>query len=314
VIKLCVKGFGFIMKAIIQKVYGDESTLQMVDVAAPKIKKSNQILVKVNYANVSAGDKNINTLNLSQPIKTIMRLVFGFNGPRAKIRGISGSGVIKAVGLKVKDYKVGDNVNFINSIKAGVMAEYLLLNSNSKVCKVDKETSLEAAAPIAFGALTDNHFINEKTIKKGDKVLVYGASGSVGSYAIQLAKYYGANVTGVASQKHLEKLKKIKIDKWLDYNKEDISKLSNKYNVILDAVGYLPRSKAKLILKKNGNYFTIKSPTTENLTRLKNLNKLLKKKNLITIIDQTYNFNDFRQAHKKVYDGHKTGNIVIKIS
>jgi NADPH:quinone reductase-like Zn-dependent oxidoreductase len=301
------------MKAIIQKVYGDESTLQLIDTSSPIIKKANDILIEVKYANISAGDKNINTLNLPQPIKSVMRLVFGFSGPRAKVRGISGSGVVKSVGTDVIGFKTGDHVNFINSISAGVMAEQLLLNSRSKISLVADNVNLEDAAPIAFGALTANHFINEVSVKKGDSVFIYGASGSVGSYAAQLAKYYGAKVTGVASSKHHDKLKTLKLDYLIDYTKQDITKLETKFDLILDAVGFLPKSKTKNILKDKGKYLTIKSPTTENLTRLAFLNKLLSEGKLITIIDKVYSLDEFREAHRKVYDGHKSGNIVLKI-
>jgi NADPH:quinone reductase-like Zn-dependent oxidoreductase len=302
------------MKAIIQKVYGDESTLQLIDTSSPIIKKTNDILIEVKYANISAGDKNINTLNLPQPIKTVMRLVFGFNGPRAKVRGISGSGVVKSVGTDVIGFKAGDHVNFINSISAGVMAEQLLLNSRSKISLVADNVNLEYAAPIAFGALTASHFINEVSVKKGDSVLIYGASGSVGSYAAQLAKYYGANVTGVASSKHHEILKSLKLNKLIDYTKQDITKLDTKFDLILDAVGFLPKSKTKNILEDKGKYLTIKSPTAENLTRLAFLNKLLSEGKLITVIDKVYSLEEFREAHRKVYDGHKSGNVILRFN
>jgi NADPH:quinone reductase-like Zn-dependent oxidoreductase len=302
------------MKAIIQKVYGDESTLQLDDTLPPIIKKSNDILIEVKYANISAGDKNINTLNLPQPIKTVMRLVFGFSGPRAKVRGISGSGVVKSVGTDVIGFKAGDHVNFINSINAGVMAEHLLLNSKSKISLVADNVNLEDAAPIAFGALTANHFVNEVSVKKGDSVLIYGASGSVGSYAAQLAKYYGAKVTGVASSKHHDKLKTLKLDYLIDYTKQDITKLETKFDLILDAVGFLPKSKTKNILEDKGKYLTIKSPTAENLTRLAFLNKILSEGKLITVIDKVYSLEEFREAHRKVYDGHKSGNVILRIN
>jgi len=302
------------MKAIIQKKYGDESTLDLVDVTAPSIKKPDDILIEVKYANISAGDKNINTLNLPQPIKLIMRLVFGIRGPRAKVRGISGSGIVKSVGSAVSTFKIGDHINFINSIKAGIMAERLLLSSKSKLSLVSNNVNLENAAPIAFGALTANHFINDQNVKKGDKVLIYGASGSVGTYAAQLAKYYGAIVTGVASAKHHDRLKLLNLDYLIDYTKQDITKLDNKYDLILDAVGFFPKPKARHILKEKGKYLTIKSPTTEDLTRLAFLNNLLSEGKLKTIIDKVYSLEEYKEAHKKVYDGHKSGNIIIKIS
>lgn len=300
------------MKAIIQKQYGGIQTLEHVERNKPSI-KDDDILVKVSYANISAGDKNINTMNVKFPLNVIMKLIFGFKRPKAEIRGISGSGIIEEIGSHVTQFEVGDHINFINSMKAGVLADYLVLNEKSKIGKLDKEVSLADAAPIAFGALSANHFVNRHTIKKGMKIMIYGASGSVGSYAASLANYYGAEVTMVASQKHHAKLKAIK-GALVSYENDAHLELATKFDVIFDAVGKSTKKQVSKLLKKSGKFYSIKSPTKEDLVKLKELNVLLKEKKILTIIDKIYSFEAFKEAHQKVYDGHKTGNLLIEIN
>lgn len=300
------------MKAIIQKQYGGIETLEYVERDKPPV-INDDILVKVSYANISAGDKNINTMNVAFPLNIIMKMIFGIKKPKAEIRGISGSGIIEEIGSKVTQFKVGDHVNFINSMKAGVLADYLLLNERSKIAKLDNEVSLADAAPIAFGALSANHFVNKNSIKKGMKVLIYGASGSVGSYAASLANYYVANVTMVASQKHHAKLKAIK-GQLVSYKNDAHLELDTKFDVIFDAVGKIKKKQVAKILNKKGKFFSIKAPTKEDLVKLNELNALLKEREIVTIIDRIYPFESFKEAYQKVYDGHKTGNVVIEIN
>jgi NADPH:quinone reductase-like Zn-dependent oxidoreductase len=302
------------MKAIIQNKYGDASTLQLVDVPSLTIQHPTDVLIDVKVANISTGDKNINTMQGNFFFKLLLQLVFGFGKPKAKVRGISGSGVVTKIGSKVTNVQVGDRVNFINSMKAGVMAEQLRLSSTSKLAIVDASVSFEQAAPIAFGALTAIHFINEQSVKPGSAVLVYGASGSVGSYAVQLAKHYGATVTGVAREVHWPKLPGLNVDQWIDYSTTDVTKLKQQYDVILDAVGFFSKGNAKKILQANGKYFSIASPTKEDVKRLAFLNQLLAEGKLQTIIDTAYPLDLFQQAHQYVYDGHKTGNVVLTIN
>ena len=300
------------MKAIIQKQYGGTDTLEHVERHKPPVTKD-AILVKVSYANISAGDKNINTMNVKFPLNIIMKLIFGIKKPKAEIRGISGSGIIEEIGSEVTQFRVGDHVNFINSMKAGVLADYLVLNERSKIAKLDHEISLADAAPIAFGTLSANHFINSHTIKKGMEVMIYGASGSVGSYAASLVNYFGGNVTMVASQKHHEKLKAIK-GQIVTYENDAHLDITTKCDVIFDAVGKIKKNQVAKILNKKGKFFSIKAPTKEDLVKLNELNTLLKENKIQTIIDEIYPFEAFKEAHQKVYDGHKTGNVVIEIN
>ena len=301
------------MKAIIQTHYGDENTLESVEVSAPIISKPNQFLVKVAYANISSGDKNINTLDQPFMIRLILKLLFGWKGPKSRIRGISGSGVVEAVGSSVDNLKVGDHINFINSMKAGVLAEFLVLSTESKYAIVDPSVNLAEAAPVAFGAMSAYHFINEHNVKEGDDIYIYGASGSVGTYAVSLASLLKANITAVASQKHHEKLSVLSIQKYIDYKNDNPFDTQQRFDVIFDAVGKIKKSDVQHLLKPQGKFFSIKSPTKEDSKRLSKLNEWLTQGKLETIIDKVYNFEEYKQAHAHVYEGHKTGNIVIRI-
>lgn len=299
------------MKAIVQNRYGGVDTLSIIERNKPSIRDT-QILIKVRYANISAGDMHMNLIDVGFPLNIVMKMIFGFKKPKAEIRGTSGSGIVEAVGKDVQMFQVGDHVNFINSLKAGVLAECLVMNESGRVTKVDKSVPLEDAAPIAFGALSANHFINLKTIKSGMNVMIYGASGSVGSYASSLASHYGAHVTMVASNKHHEKLKSLK-GRLITYENDTYLNVDETYDVIFDAVRKINKKMIKHLLKKGGTFYSIKSPTKESLTRLNHLNSLLKENQLQTIIDHIYPFEAFKEAHQKVYDGHKTGNILIQI-
>lgn len=300
------------MKAIILKKYGGIDQLEMVETKKPII-GDDELLVKMKAANIASGDMRIHTQDAPGIPKFVMSLIFGFKKPRRQIRGISGSGVIETIGSKVSRYKKGDEIYFINSMKAGCYGEYVALREQSVIAKKPQNISFEEAAPLAFGAMSAYHFINSKTIKPGDRVLIFGASGSVGSYAAQLAMYYGAHVTAVASQKHHEKLRAVGIEKFIDYQVKDFRREKETYDVIFDAVMKINKKSCKHLLNENGKYYSIKSPTKEEVTRLLAINEIIKKDQLHTVIDQIYAYDEFREAHKKVYDNHKTGNVVLKI-
>lgn len=299
------------MKAIIQKKYGGIEQLQLTLVPKPMIKPS-ELLVAVKAVNVASGDYKINTLNVHVLLKPILRLVFGLFGPRQQIRGITASGVVAEIGSNVKNYQVGDEVYFINSMGAGCLADFVKLKEKSIMVKKPSNISFIEAAPIAFGAMSAYHFINEQTIFKGANVLIYGASGSVGSYALQMAKYYGAKVTAISSQKNHEVLLSLGADGVIDYQKTDISKLDFKYDVIFDAVGKIKRNQVKHLLSESGKFYSILSPTKEDKQRLLVLNQIIEAGKLKTLLDGKYSIDQYKMAHQKVYDGHKVGNVVIE--
>lgn len=300
------------MKAIIQKRYGGPKTLELCDVKKPVLNEQS-LLVEVEIANIASGDMRVNTLDVPFGVKTIMRLVFGWKGPRRQIRGITGSGTVVETGKGVTSYKKGDRVYFINSMKAGAFAEYIVLEEKAVLSSIPDNCSFEQAAPLAFGAMTAYHFINKESIKENDEVLILGGSGSVGTYAIQLAVYYGARVTALSSLKNHSLLQSIGALHQIDYQSRDVTNLSKKYDLIFDAVGLYKKSKMKTILKEKGSYFSVKSPTKEKVKRLEELNEIVKKGKLKTIIDHVYPLEDYRKAHYHVYGKHKVGNVLLRI-
>jgi len=299
------------MKAIILNQYGDEQQLKLTEVKKPQLQKPHDMLIQVHAANISSGDQKINTLAVSPFLKFVLQIVFGFGKPRAAIRGIAGSGQVVAIGPKVTAFKVGDRVNFINSMRASVMAEFLVLNDRSVIATFAAHLDYPVAAPIAFGALTADYFINDQTIKPNQRVLIYGASGAVGTYAVALAHFYGAHVTAVASSKHHAQLAALHPHHIIDYQTPTFLNHSDTYDVIFDAVGFLPKHLKSRLLKKPGRFFTIHQITKESAARLVYLNGLLANGQLTTILDRVYPLRDYQAAHRHVYAGHKTGNVVL---
>ena len=204
-------------------------------------------------------------------------------------------------------------VYFINSLKAGCLAEYVVLNNKSVIAKIPDNISFNESAPLAFGAMSALHFVNKSTIQKDDQVLIYGASGSVGSYALQLAKFYGAIVTAVCSEKNHKIMKQIGADYVIDYHKTDFTKGNIKYDYVFDAVMKTKKKDVKKVLSPNGKYKTTKSPTSEKIEKLKTINQIIKKGKLTTVIDKIYEFQHYKEAHEHVYSKHKTGNVLIEI-
>jgi len=300
------------MKAIIQNKYGGVSTLKMVEVERPT-PNQNEILIEIYATNIASGDMKINTLDVPFGLRTIMKIIFGFNGPRKKIRGISAAGKIVEIGSKVSKFKVKDRVYLINSMKAGCLAEYLVMNENGVIAQIPESMTYEDAAPIAFGAMSSYHFMNENTIKQNDKVLVYGASGSLGTYAIQIAKYLGAEVTAVCSKGNHDVVRNIGADKVIDYKTDDFTENNKKYDVIFDTVAKLRKSRVKESLSKNGKYLSSRAPTSETLSKLHEINEIIEAGELKTYIEKVYSFDEFKEAHKHVYSKRKVGNVVITI-
>ena len=299
------------MKAIIQHKYGGLDQLELVEINKPVITED-QLLIKIKAVNIASGDMRVNTLDVPRILKPIMKMVFGWKGPRNKVRGITASGIIKEKGINVHKYNLKDEVYFINSLGAGCLADYIVLNKKAIMARKPKNISFIDVSPIAFGAMTAVHFINQTTVNKDTKVLIYGASGSVGTYGLQLAKYYGGTVTAVSSSKNHEVLKSIGADEVIDYKSTNIETLDDKYDIVFDAVGKFTKKKAKNILSEQGKFLSVKLPTKESVDRLEALNTIIEEGKLKTVIDTVYQVDEFKEAHIKTYSGHKVGNVVIE--
>lgn len=300
------------MKAVIQKKYGGPEVLVIEERPKP-VPKKDDVLIEVYTTSVSSADVLVRSLNVSFPLNYIMRLVFGLRKPRKEISGYTVAGIVVDKGENVTSFDIGDCVYAINGMRGGCYAEFVCVKESGAIVKMLPDKSFEESVPISFGAMSALHIMNKVTIKPKDKVLIYGSSGSVGTYAVQLAKYYGAHVTAVCSTKHIETMKELGVNTIVDYTKTDYTTLAKEYDIVFDAVRKTTKKIGSKILKSGGKYISIKSPTTETKEKLETLNNIMLSYPLKTIIDQTFILDDIQKAHAYVDQGHKSGNVIIKV-
>jgi NADPH:quinone reductase-like Zn-dependent oxidoreductase len=321
------------MKAIVCTKYGSPEVLQLKEVEPP-IPKNNEVLIKVYSSTVSSGDCRIRSFTYPSWFRPFGRIMFGFRKPRKKIPGDELAGEIESVGKDVELFKKGDKV-FGSSSElgfGGTNAEYKCLPEKKLVAKKPDNISYEEAAAVPFGGLTALHFLRQANIQKGQKVLIYGASGSVGTFAVQIAKFFGAEVTAVCSTTNLEMVKSLGADRTIDYTKEDFTKNDQTYDVIFDTVMKISYSHCKNSLKQRGFFLTVDWPILQALrtsifenrkvifgiapTRnvdLVFLKELIEAGKIRSVIDRCYTLEQIVEAHRYVDKGHKKGNVVITI-
>ena len=321
------------MKAIIYKKYGSPNVLEPFDAEKPT-PKANEVLIRVYATSVTTADSM-----MRRGDTFLSRILLGFTKPKKKyqILGTEFSGIIEAVGGTVKKFKAGDEVYGFRGFGTGCYAQYKCMKENGSLAIKPDNMSFEEAASVVDGATTALFFLKEKAnIQKGQKVLINGASGSIGTFAVQLSKYFGAEVTGVCSTKNVALVSSLGADNVVDYTKEDFAKREDRYDIIFDTVGKSSFAHCQKALTINGQYvvtvMTLKCILQSFLTKLGNgkkvifamsINKtealnyirtLIEEGKLKTIIDKRFSLEELPEAHAYVEEGHKKGNVVIAIT
>jgi NADPH:quinone reductase-like Zn-dependent oxidoreductase len=331
------------MKAIVSTEYGPPEVLKLKEIDKPQI-EDNEILIRVHATTVTFGEIAArNFPKIMSPRKFTMplilwlpsRIMFGIRKPKNKILGAEFSGEIEAIGKGSRQFKVGDQVFGYRGPSFGAYAEYLCMSEEGIVSKKPINMTYEEAAGVPYGALTALTLLRKVDIKPGQKVLINGASGGIGSYAVQLVKHYGAEVTGVCSTTKIEYVKSLGADHAIDYMKEDFTKNGETYDVIFDILRKTSFSRCKKSLTKDGIYLlasfklrqilqmigtkivgskkVICALSIESPKDLVHIKELIEDGKIKSIIDRRYPLEQIVEAHKYVENGHKKGNVVITV-
>jgi NADPH:quinone reductase-like Zn-dependent oxidoreductase len=325
------------MKAVVCTNYGPPDVLELREVDRP-VPKDNEVLIKIHATTVSAADFRVRSFTVPLSFWLPARLALGVTKPRRAILGNELAGTIESVGSNVTQFRKGDEVFAATGHHFGAYAQYICLSLEMKevaVAMKPANLTFEEAAAIPFGGITALRFMREASIQKGQAVLIYGASGSVGTYAVQLARYFGGTVTAVCSTSNVELVKSLGADRVIDYTKEDFTKRAEKYDVIFDTVGKGSISGCVRSLKDGGVFLhAVATPAvsirlrwasmtsnkrmiggtalekSEDLTMLKDL---AEEGHIRPVIDRRYRLEQIVEAHRYVDKGHKKGNVVITL-
>ncbi len=316
--------------------YGKAEVLKIANKEKP-VPKDDELLIKIHATSVSAGDCELRSLSHSLVFRIMLRLVFGIFKPRKAVLGQEFAGVVEATGKDVRKFKVGDRVFATTGLSLGGYAEYKCMKENpgeKALIKMSDKMTFEEAAGLPIGGLEALHFVKKSNVKKNQKVLINGSGGSIGTVALQLFKYYGAEVTAIDSDDKLEMLKSIGADYTIDYEKEDFLKANKKYDVILDVVGKAsfkgcidslnsngtlllsnPSSSDKKNARRNRTNINIcHKPALHVNKDLEFIRDLVDSGDLKPVIDKVMSIEEIVQAHEYVEAGLKKGNLIIKIN
>lgn len=304
------------MKAVICTQYGPPEVLELREVPKPHL-KPNQLLVKIMATAVNSGDVRVRKLEAKGFLKLLMRLILGFSKPRKPILGTVFSGVVEAVGDSVSTFKIGDNVFGMTGFSFGTHAEYIAVNQNSNVLNMPQNATYEEAAAIIFGGQTAIHFLNKAKIAQQvhPTILILGATGSVGVAAIQIARHYHAHITAICSSDGQYLMHELGVEKYIRYDTEEVTKLTDRFDIVFDAVGKYAKPQCKHLLKPNGSFVSVNSGYAgETLQQLQLLKELFENGALKATIDRTFAIDNIIEAHRYVDTGRKKGNVVVQVN
>jgi NADPH:quinone reductase-like Zn-dependent oxidoreductase len=299
------------------------------------IPRDDEVLIKNFATTVTVADCRVRGFIVPKSFWLPARLVLGFTKPRNAVLGGELSGVVEAIGKNVTKFKIGDKIFAFLDHRMGAYAEYVCISENDNIVQKPENLTFEKSAALSFGGITALYFLQKANIAKDEKVLIYGASGSVGTYAVQLAKYLGAEVTAVCSAENLAMVKNLGADNVIDYITSDFCALNEKFDVFFDAVGKSDVSQSIKIIKPQGRFIhTVADPFTAiklrrqlskskiklidgtysaNLEQMNCIKNFADKGIIKPVIDRKYSFNEIVLAHEYVDKGHKKGNVVIII-
>lgn len=323
------------MKAAVYRRYGGPDVVTLAEVAKPA-PKPNEVLVRIRATTVNSGDWRARSLHLPAGFAFLGRLVFGFKGPRQPILGTEFAGVVEAIGAKVTRFKPGDAVMGFPGGRFGSHAEYRTMREDSLIDFKPSNLKFEEAAALSFGSATALPFLRDKAnVKPGDKVLVVGASGAVGVAAVQIAKHFGAEVTGVTSTPNVELVASIGADRVIDYKKVDFATTGETWDIIFDTTGTAPFARCEGALKPGGRLVAVQAgvaqvlgigrpPKASGKTVISGvpplrpegyraISELAAKGSLRPVIDRIYDLEDAAAAHAYVDTGRKRGSVVLTV-
>ncbi len=308
------------MKAVVYEKYGPPEVLHLTEIPKP-VPKDNEVLIKVYATTVTIGDIRMRAFIVPRGMWLPARLYLGVFKPKRAILGMELAGVIEAVGSQVTQYKPGDSV-FASTSDAnfGGYAEYKCISASGLIALKPENLTYEEAAAAFGGGVTAMRCLRKGKIQPGQRVLIYGASGAVGTNAVQLVKnVYGAHVTGVCSTANLALVRSLGADQVIDYTKEDFAQSDQRYDVIFDAVSKYPPARAKQALKPGGVYLNVHRDSNGDKNRdmrqdLLDLKALIEDGKIKPVIDRCYRLDQIVEAHRYVDQGHKKGNVAVTVA
>jgi NADPH:quinone reductase-like Zn-dependent oxidoreductase len=321
------------MRAAVVERYGPPEVVEIRQVETPR-PADNEVLVRVVATAVNSGDARLRALRVPRGLSLMVRFAFGFSGPRQPILGFDAAGDVAAVGKHVRRFKPGDRVIASRGFAAGAHAEYLAVPESGAVAVIPEGISFEEAVAIPFGGATALVFFEEGKLRAGETLLINGASGAVGTMAVQIARHMGARVTGVCGPSNVELVRSLGADHVIDYSREDFTKAGKTYDVIMDTHGNAPYARVKHLLNPGGRFLMViadlfqmlearrtkaiieanangEACTAEAYARLM---ELAGKGVLRPVIDSTYPFAEIVEAHRRVDSGHKAGSVVVTVA